>query len=196
MAIDAIKYFERQIQTLEQLKQTATPTQLSFYTEAETEIRSYLEEAQKHTDPEPMTPEKLQARITRTAYFIQRLEREIATPELGEHWINWAKKEMGISMTRLETLSQELKALSPQTPVVIPAKINVNQSEAEDALEVATTEVAELEMLQGLLMSWIENSDLAENALNLEKQRLAELNERLKRVRHHVENLTQASEHL
>jgi hypothetical protein len=195
--VDVIAYFERQLQALEELKSSAAPAQLDFYAQTELEIRGYLEqEIRDQSNPSPVTSEILQARIGRSVVYLQALEFQVGNPEYGEHWMRWAQKEIDLVKPRIENLTTTFKASFPDAQLVVPAPKDVSQFEFERAKKRVAIEVSELEMLKGLSLAWMENSNLTQDALVKEKRRLAELDERLGQAKMRLKSLDQAPSEL
>jgi hypothetical protein len=179
--IDPVEYFEQQLRVLEELLTQATPSDRVFLERTQTEVRSYLEEAR--APKAPITPDGLRARLTRAYVLVAQLERELATPSLGEHWHRWALDELERTRERIARTAQELQLLEPEADVSPPPQPDATLVALQDELEWANLAVSEAEMMLGLHESWMERTPLSEDKLAIARVQLLDLQTRHQRTK-------------
>jgi hypothetical protein len=145
-----------------------------------TEVRSYLEEAR--APKAPVTLDGLRARLTRAYTLTAQLEREIATPSLGEHWHRWATAELERTRERIARTVQELQLLEPGADVSPSPQPDAALVALRDELEWANLAVSETEMLLGLHESWMERTPLSADKLATARVQLLDLQTRHQRT--------------
>jgi hypothetical protein len=179
--IDPVEYFEQQLRVLEELLTQATPSDRVFLERTQTEVRSYLEDAR--APKSQVTPDGLRARLTRAYTLAAQLERELATPSLGEHWHRWATDELERTRERIARTAQELQLLEPGAVVSPPPELDAARVALEDELDWANVAVSEAEMLLGLHESWMERTPLSEDELVTARVQLLDLQTRHQRTK-------------
>ncbi len=179
--LDVVAHYESQLKALEELLTQATPSDRVFLERTQTEVRSYLEDAR--APKAPVTPDGLRARLTRAYALAAQLEREIATPSLGEHWHRWATAELERTRERIARAAQELQLLEPGADVLPPLEPDSVRVALQDELDWANVAVNEAEMLLGLHESWMERTPLSEDKLATARVQLEDLQTRHQRTK-------------
>ncbi len=179
--IDLVAYYEHQLEVLEELLTQATPSDRVFLERTQNEVRSYLEEAR--APKAPITPDSLRARLTRAYALAAQLEREIATPSLGEHWHRWATDELERTHERIARAAQELQLREPGADVSPPPEPDPVRVALQDELDWANVAASEAEMLLGLHESWMERTPLSEDKLAIARVQLEDLQIRYQRTK-------------
>ncbi len=178
---DGVAYFEGQLKALEELLTQATPSDRVFLERTQSEVCSYLEEAR--APKAPVTPDVLRARLTRAYALVAQLERELATPSLGEHWHRWAADELERTRERIARTAQELQLLEPEADVSPPPQPDPTLVALQDELDWANVAVSEAEMMLGLHESWMERTALSEDKLAIARVQLEDLQTRHQRAK-------------
>jgi hypothetical protein len=178
---DGVAYFEGQLKALEELLTQATPSDRVFLERTQTEVRSYLEVAR--APKRSATPDGLRVRLTRAYALVAQLERELATPSLGEHWHGWATDELERTRERIARAAQELQLLEPGADVLPPSEPDPVRVALQDELDWANVAVSEAEMLLGLHESWMERTPLSADKLATARVQLLDLQTRRQRTK-------------
>ncbi|CAM3304517.1 hypothetical protein DESA109040_07430 [Deinococcus saxicola] len=172
---DPRDYFQNQLDLLEHLLPSASPSERDYYNALKTQYTAMLTQNTASAD----APEDLARRRRDRAWrYVAQLERELKQPELGEYWHRWILEELPQARTRLEHLHNSYCALvaEPQGPPESDPALELLNARNE----LAAQQVEEIEALIGLRRSWLERQS---RPINPPDQRTLELEGRLTHAR-------------